>query len=281
MTVRELAPHAVERVWGRETLPSGFARFVGGTAPIGEIWFEDGEDAPLLVKYLFTSQRLSIQVHPDDDAAVSAGHKRGKDEAWLVLDADPGAVIGLGLVRAVDREELRAAAIDGSIEQLIDWRPVAAGDFFYSPAGTVHAIGAGLALVEVQQNLDLTYRLYDYGRPRELHLDDGMAVADPSPWLSSYEPHALSPERTVLAAGGRFVVERWTLRGPVDIETGGAEVVIMPLGRGATLGGLELCEGSVVTCSSNGKIEASTGGADLLVAYDGRAVREELLRTPG
>jgi mannose-6-phosphate isomerase len=184
MTATRLSTIAVEKPWGRTQLGFGFDDVPAGGAPIGEIWFDAprGTDPDLMVKYLFTSERLSIQVHPDDRAAKARGHKRGKDEAWVVLAAEPGATIALGTVRPVSREELRIAALDGSIETLMNWQPVKAGDVIYSPAGTVHAIGAGLTILEIQQNVDLTYRLYDYGRPRELHLDDGIAVSHPVPF---------------------------------------------------------------------------------------------------
>src|SRR3546814_2738640 len=103
----------------------------------------------------------------DWSSDVCSSDLRGKDEAWLILAAEPDSTIALGTKRPVGREELRDAALDGSIEDLLDWKPVKAGDFYYSPAGTVHAIGAGITLIEVQQNVDLTYRLYDYGRPRD------------------------------------------------------------------------------------------------------------------
>jgi mannose-6-phosphate isomerase len=99
--------------------------------------------------------------------------RRGKEECWLVIDAEPGATLGVGFHEPVSHEVLRAAALDGSIEDMLVWHPVKAGDFFYIPANTVHAIGAGVSLIEIQQNSDITYRLYDYGRPRELHLDKG------------------------------------------------------------------------------------------------------------
>ena len=126
MTATRLRAVPVERVWGRTDIPAGFPR-LGDDVPVGEIWFEPPADAALLVKYLFTAERLSIQVHPDDAAARARGLPRGKDEAWYVLDAEPGARIGLGLTHEVSREALRAAALDGSIEQLLDWRPVRPG----------------------------------------------------------------------------------------------------------------------------------------------------------
>ena len=151
MTATMLRPRPVEKIWGRRDLPAWLGAFPQRGAPIGEVWFEDpsGRERALLIKYLFTSEKLSVQVHPDDRLARRQGHSRGKDEAWWVLSADEGATIGLGLTRPIGKQELRAAACDGSIAALLDWRPVAAGDCLYSPAGTVHAIGAGLALIEI------------------------------------------------------------------------------------------------------------------------------------
>lgn len=182
MTARRLATKYVEKPWGRDRLPALFPE--GGERRIGEVWFDGpaGEHPPLLVKYIFTSERLSIQVHPNDTQGRARGLPGGKSECWLILDAEPGATLGMGTREPLDAETLRAAALDGRIEELMDWKPVRPGDFFYIPAGTVHAIGAGVTLVEVQQNVDVTYRLYDYGRPRELHLEDGVAVSRAAPY---------------------------------------------------------------------------------------------------
>jgi mannose-6-phosphate isomerase len=160
----------VERPWGKDG--------------IGEIWFEapDGRALPLLVKYLFTAERLSVQVHPGDEAARARGLPHGKDECWYVVAAEPGTRIGLGFERALSAEEVRKAALDGSIEAALGWQQVAAGDFLTVPAGTVHAIGADLTLIEVQQPSDVTYRLHDYGRGRALHLEEALAVADLGPY---------------------------------------------------------------------------------------------------
>ena len=178
----ELHRHFVEKPWGRTDLPPAFAAPAGQR--VGEVWYETPDSAPLplLVKWLFTSEKLSIQVHPSDAEAQASGLPSGKEECWYIVDAEPGAVLGIGTVRPLDSEELRAASLSGEIEQLIDWKPVKAGDYFYIPAGTVHAIGAGITLIEVQQYADITYRLYDYGRPRELHLDDGVAVSKAVPY---------------------------------------------------------------------------------------------------
>ncbi|MBV9883074.1 MAG: class I mannose-6-phosphate isomerase [Sphingomonadaceae bacterium] len=261
MAAHRLASRHVERIWGRRDLSGAFAP-PDGAEPIGEIWFEGAADAELLVKYLFTSERLSIQVHPDDDAAGARGHRRGKDEAWYVLSAEPGAVIGLGLTREVSRDALRAAALDGSIEQLLDWRPVRAGETFYSPAGTIHAIGGGLSLVEIQQNLDLTYRLYDYGRPRELHLDEAIAVAEPAPWTQPFAPVREGP-RTILAAGRAFVLERWSFAGDAAAVLP-RDSVLIPLAARGRIDGGEASEGSVWAAEGPVRFE---GGGDLLAAY--------------
>jgi mannose-6-phosphate isomerase len=171
----------VEKPWGRDELPPPFNGAAGSR--IGEIWFDPPEDLPeLLVKYIFTSEKLSVQVHPSDEQTLAAGlGNQGKEECWLVIDAQPGAMLGIGFAEPVDAANMRAAALDGSIEQRLEWHPVKPGDFFYIPAGTVHAIGAGVGIIEIQQNSDITYRLFDYGRPRELHLEQAIAVARGEP----------------------------------------------------------------------------------------------------
>lgn len=183
----KLETRTVEKPWGRDTLPPPFEAPEGRR--IGEIWFEPPDAMPdLLVKYLFTSEKLSVQCHPSDVQTETMGlGRQGKEECWLVIDAEPGAVLGIGFERELGPGEMRAASLDGSIEGLLTWHAVRAGDFFYIPANTVHAIGAGCSIIEVQQNSDITYRLYDYGRPRELHLDEAVAVAKGAPYdLSCY-----------------------------------------------------------------------------------------------
>lgn len=216
----KLERHYVEKPWGRTELPAMFDAPAGKR--IGEVWFSTSGEKPLLVKYLFTSERLSIQVHPNDQQARERGLARGKSECWYILDAEPGATLGLGLNREVPKEELRSAALDGSIEELMNWRPVRAGDFFMVPPGTIHAIGGGISLLEFQQNSDVTYRLYDYGRPRELHLDDGIAVAQTAPYSNSLAQHLSPGEQRRLVDGPQFVLastnedvstdrERWVI----------------------------------------------------------------------
>jgi mannose-6-phosphate isomerase len=167
----------IEKPWGKDKLPEPFEAPAGKR--IGEVWFEPPPTLPqLLVKYIFTSEALSVQVHPSDAETIAKGlGKQGKEECWYIVAAEPGARLAIGFRQPVTPQAMRAAALDGSIEQLLEWHEVHPGDSFYIPAGTVHAIGAGISLIETQQNSDITYRLYDYGRPRELHLDDGIAVA--------------------------------------------------------------------------------------------------------
>lgn len=214
----QLHRHFVEKPWGRTDIPAAFGAPAG--ARIGEIWYEhaNGPALPLLVKWLFTSEKLSIQVHPSDADARSAGLPSGKEECWYIVDAAPGAVIGLGTIRPLDSAELRAASVSGEIEALMDWRPVAAGDFFYIPAGTIHAIGAGITLVEVQQNADITYRLYDYRRldkgvPRVLHLDKAVTAARAEPYRDERSGHAVSNAQ--LVDGPRFSL--WFLHDGDDL----------------------------------------------------------------
>lgn len=222
----KLQPQFVEKPWGRIQLPPIFGSTDGRR--IGEIWFTGRRGLPLLAKYLFTSERLSIQVHPNDAQARERGLASGKEECWYILDAEPGAALGLGLTHEVSSERLREAALDSSIEALMDWKPVRAGDFFYVPAGTVHAIGGGLSLLEFQQNADVTYRLYDYGRPRELHLDDGMAVAKPLPYPPERARHISPDEPAVLVNGPYFSLVQ-IVDGTAPADTANRRRWVIPL----------------------------------------------------
>jgi len=183
MITRRLPIRMVDKVWGLDVLPGPFVTPPGER--IGEIWFEPPPELPqVLVKYLFTSEKLSVQVHPSDDTALPG--EAGKEECWLVIDAEPDARLAIGFEREVMPSEIEAAALDGTIETLLTWHPARAGDLFYLPAGTVHAIGPGLSLVEVQQASETTFRLYDYGRPRELHLERALAVAKGVPYSDKH-----------------------------------------------------------------------------------------------
>ena len=219
----------VEKPWGRTRLPEIFNAPQGQR--IGEVWFTNGAELPLLGKYIFTSERLSIQVHPDDEQARERGLPQGKTECWTVLEADPGATIALGLKHKLSSNELRRAALDGTIEMLVDWRPVRPGDFYFVPAGTIHAIGSGISLFEFQQNADVTYRLYDYGRPRELHLDDAVAVANPAPYPDELAQHLSDRQERTLVEGPHFTLvqtctdelqerERWVIPLEGSVQSG-------------------------------------------------------------
>ena len=269
MAATRLTPTTVAKPWGRKDLAPWAA---AGPACIGEMIYDAGSDAPLLVKALFTAERLSVQVHPGTVAAQASGLPHGKDEAWIILAADPGAVIGLGLRRELSREGLAAAAADGSIENLLDWKPARVGDVFFAPAGTIHAIGAGLTLIEVQQNLDLTYRLYDYGRPRALHLSEGVAVADPAPWRQLHAPRPLGGGRLSLVEGPSFVVERVRASGHATLDPphGRAAWLVMLAGTG-TIDGAPCAPGQVWLADGRCRIEFDAD-AEILLAYAGAGI---------
>jgi mannose-6-phosphate isomerase len=184
MPPRKLAPSFREKIWGATRLEPWFPN---SPSKIGEVWFEAGQDLPL-VKFLFTTEKLSVQVHPGDAYARQHHDSLGKTEMWYVLAAEPGARIAAGFREPLTPEQVRAAAVSGEIEGLLQWFEARPGDTFFIPAGTVHAIGAGLALCEIQQNSDVTYRLYDYGRPRELHLDQALAVSHLDPYSARRPP---------------------------------------------------------------------------------------------
>lgn len=188
--LRPLPAVFVERVWGSRNLSP---LYPPQKRTIGEVWFQTDPPLPLLIKFIFTTAALSVQVHPNDQQARAAGLPNGKTEMWHILRAEPGATIALGFERECTREEVRTACLDGSVEQLLHYETAVLGATYFTRANTVHALGPGLTLVEIQQHSDTTYRLYDYGRPRELHLDEGLAVADLRPW------RAEAPNRTSVA----------------------------------------------------------------------------------
>ncbi|MDT9598157.1 class I mannose-6-phosphate isomerase [Sphingosinicella rhizophila] len=277
MKASRLDKRNVEKVWGRQHLPRAFG--ADGACPVGEIWFQDrtGGDAELLIKYLLTSEKLSIQVHPDDAVARTRGYKRGKDEAWLIIDAEPGARIGLGLRREMTKEGLRAAALDGSIEDLIDWREARAGDFLYSPAGTIHALGPGLTLIEIQQNVDLTYRLYDYGRPRPLQLDEAIEAARPEPFRAPFQPYRHGPGRQILAEGPAFVVERWTEAAGGQLAGEAKRPVwLIPVAGSGLIDDEPLAPPEVWLVEAQSRVRIDPG-SEMLFAYPGDRIIEDLL----
>ena len=214
---KALGPHrspAVER--GRRERTAGLARSgTNGADPAAH-------EPSLLLKLLFTREPLSVQVHPGDAFAHSIGEARGKSEAWYVLSAEPGGRIALGLDRRLTSEQLREAIADGSIAKRIAWRQVACGDVVDVPAGSIHAIGAGLVIAEIQQRSDTTFRLFDYGRSRALHVEQAVAVADAGLAPAGPLPKALGPGRTLLVSSPHFILEKidalprskWSVRAP-------------------------------------------------------------------
>lgn len=171
----QILPTAFDKVWGSTQLEPWFPN---SEKKIGEFWFTE-PGSPLLIKFLFTTENLSVQVHPNDyQASELEPGCRGKTEMWHILKAEPDAKLAMGLQSPLPPDQLRAACLDGSIMDHLRWLPAIPGETWFIPAGTIHAIGAGITLAEIQQNSDVTYRLYDYGRPRELHLNKGLSVSD-------------------------------------------------------------------------------------------------------
>ncbi len=223
----KLATKIVDKPWGKRGIDPRFG--VDPDRQVGEIWFEPpiGLALDVMAKYLFTTERLSIQVHPDDATARDRGYPRGKDECWIVLDVADDAELGIGTVRELPAEELMTAAGDGSIVELMDWRRPAKGDFIYNPAGTIHALGPGLTVLEIQQAVDLTYRLYDYGRPRELHLDEAADVVRPRPHHNSLDSR-VGEESRLLVDGPHFGVA-WCVRKPPELPARMRDVQLLPI----------------------------------------------------
>src|SRR5436190_507447 len=211
MAIEHAAVQIARKPWGVGDLHPWSSIDVAGD-PVGELWFQrTHKHAPipaLLLKLLFTSEPLSIQVHPDDEFARSIGLPNGKTEAWYMLAAAPGARVAIGLKQRLTPEELGASIRDGSIANLTQWRPVAKGDIIFVPAGTIHAIGAGIVLAEIQQRSDTTFRLFDYGRQRELHEECAVAVSDAGPIPAQSGPRRLTAARTALITSQHFVIER-------------------------------------------------------------------------
>lgn len=213
-------------------------------------------DFPLLVKLIDAQQDLSIQVHPSD--ALAPPGRRGKTEAWLILESEKGGSLVTGVSGPIDAE---------SIGERIVREPVRAGDIFFVPAGTVHAIGAGVLLYEVQQASDVTYRLYDWGRPRELHLERGLEAADPASRARRVEPLRLDAWREVLVACRHFLLERWTLDDATTVAGDGATCRVLTVTDGAiTIGGREIGVGASVVLPADLPAVTLAGQARILVA---------------
>ncbi len=217
----------VDKPWGRRGIDPRFG--IEGDRQVGEIWFEQppARDLDVMCKYLFTTERLSIQVHPDDTTANARGHRSGKDECWIILDVADDAELGIGTVREASGDEVIAAARDGSIVDLVDWRKPAVGDFLYNPAGTIHALGPGLTVLEIQQAVDLTYRLFDYGRPRELHLEESREVVQARPHAHRLDTRV--SDHSVLLVAGPYFGAAWCVGEPPVLPEGMRDVQLLPI----------------------------------------------------
>jgi mannose-6-phosphate isomerase len=238
-----IEPRYVVRVWGYGDLRPWYDR-TADTDPLGEVWLTGDECAiatgphigqklgslfaqdpdamlgaaassqgsPLLIKMIFAREKLSVQVHPDDKMAHKYGEPRGKTECWYALAAEPGAQVAAGLKPGVTLDQIKAGIHDGTLEESLNVLPVAAGDMIYVDAGTVHAIWPGSILLETQQNCDLTYRMYDYGRPRELHIEKSLEATRLVTRAGKIPPVVLA-DRTVLIDVENFRVERLPVSG--------------------------------------------------------------------
>jgi len=206
----------------QETLETLSRRF--GRALVGEA-ARDPERFPLLLKFLFPHEKLSVQVHPDDAEAQRTGQPWGKTECWYVASARPGSQVAMGLKPGVTREAFARSIQENRAEESLRWVNIYPGEMIYVAGGTVHTLGPGSILVETQQQSDCTYRLYDYGRPRELHLKDGLAavkeevasgkVVRPAPVAIGRGKN----QRSTMVAAPYFVVDRFDLKEPQDFLT--------------------------------------------------------------
>src|SRR5436309_8326383 len=195
-----------------------------GVELVGEA-SRDPKRFPLLLKFLFPHEKLSVQVHPDDECAQRVGQPWGKTECWYVAAANAGAQIALGLKPGVSCDDLEKGIHEHRAEELLNWIDVQRGDLIYVAGGTVHTLGPGSIIVETQQQSDTTYRLYDYGRPRELHLEQGLAVvkeAVGSGKVLRPAPASLNggkSTRSPLIEAPNFKVERFDLTEPHTFST--------------------------------------------------------------
>jgi mannose-6-phosphate isomerase len=282
MTIEHARALALPKPWGVVDLrPWSNASHDGDT--IGEIWYERSgsvvDNSSLLLKLLLTNQPLSIQVHPNDTYAQSMGLPRGKSEAWYVLNAAPEAKVALGLKQHVTPKQMREAVEDGSISNLVVWRAVSTGDVISVPAGTIHAIGAGLVIAEIQQRSDVTFRLFDHGRQRELHIESAMAVANSGPTEAEAQPNRLTSERTILVSNQHFVFEKINLP-PNSAWCLGVEqeTWFLVIKGSARAGPIDVATGDAIFAQSDHvNIHAGPTGLAGLVAYTSGPV-PELLR---
>jgi mannose-6-phosphate isomerase len=281
MTIEQAIAHSLSKPWGVVD-PRPWSSAGRDDHAIGEIWYERSGSAAvtpaLLLKLLFTNQPLSIQVHPGDAYAQSIGLPNGKTEAWYVLSAASDAKVALGLKRRLTSQEMRHAVDDGSISDLVVWQEVCAGDTVFVPAGTIHAIGAGLVIAEIQQRSDATFRLFDHGRGRELHIDNAIAVADAGPAGIQVAPSRAGEGRMLLASNALFTFEK------IDLAPNSAwcleakrETWLLVVSGSARTDSFDVAMGDAVFAQSDRvNIRVGTAGLSGLLAYTGSLVPEVL-----
>ncbi|MDF2235306.1 class I mannose-6-phosphate isomerase [Albimonas sp. CAU 1670] len=263
----------VAKPWGTDDLHPWSRE--GAGRRIGEIRYDlDDREAPapaLQLKLLFADAPLSLQVHPDDAAAHLAGRRRGKSEAWCVLRAAPGAHVALGLNRPQTSAQLSAAIDDGSIAQLADWRPVSEGDVLNLPAGTIHALGAGLVVAEIQQLCDDSYRMFDFAGARPLHRDAAVGAADRETAPDASPALRLSAARSVLVESAPFIFERLSFAPGARWRIAAARETWLLVTDGTAEIGLNPGEvGDAFHLNADrAVIEAGPLGATILCAYPG------------
>lgn len=249
--IRKLEPRFVPRVWGAKSLQPFFP---DQDVPTGEVWFRASDDHPLLVKFIFTLEKLSVQVHPGDEFAAKHENSPGKTEMWHILATEPGAKIAVGFTRPFSRAQVEQSIAEESIEEMLNWLPVQPGDTIYIPAGVVHAIGGGITLCEIQQNSDVTYRLYDYGRGRDLHIEAGLAVALLGPH-DGRRPWPVSCEH--------FITDEIGSDDPFESQTGCEHLLAALSGEGC-IEGEPFAAGEVFTVAHTGARITPNGRVRLL-----------------
>jgi mannose-6-phosphate isomerase len=281
MTIEHAHSHSLPKPWGVADLRP-WNNAGDGANTIGEIWYERSDSTAaspsLLLKLLFTNRPLSIQVHPDDTYAQSIGLPNGKTEAWYVLSAAPEAKVAVGLKRRVSPAQLRHAIDDGSISDLVVWQAAHPGDTISVAAGTIHAIGAGLVIAEIQQRSDATFRLFDHGRGRELHIEKALVAANAGPADFRVTPTHLTDSRTLLVSNSHFTFER------IDLPSNSAwsleaihETWLLVLRGSAHAGSFDVTTGDAVFAQSDHvNIRANGHGLAALVAYTGGQVPQLL-----
>lgn len=282
VTIEHACTRIVSKPWGSTDLLPWSEVQSDGVA-IGELWFQRPDaDAPashLLLKLLFTKEPLSIQVHPDDAFAHSIGLLNGKSEAWYILSAMPGAKVAVGLKRQLTTAQLRATIEDGSIADLIEWRQVRKDDVVFVPAGTIHAIGPGLVLAEIQQRSDTTFRLFDHGRQREIHVDKAVAAATAGPAERQSTRRHLTNARDVLVTSPHFVLERIDLPPNSNWQLHAEhETWVLVVDGYARIGLMNAFVGEAIFVEADdASLKAGADGLTALLAYLGPEVDPHLL----